>query len=103
MANNPMPARTWDDEERYWKDGYSSRPYGSGTEFENWRPAYRFGYESSQRYTGRNWTDVESDLEREWGSSGAEDSRSTWQQAKDAVKDAWDRMTADDRTADGRR
>jgi len=38
------------------------------------------------------WNDVERDLERDW-SSYSYRGKSTWQQVKDAVRDAWDRVT----------
>jgi hypothetical protein len=84
----------WDDEDRYWRNEYASRPYGAGSTYDQWRPAYRFGYESASRYRGRSWDEVEDDLERDWDTySERDDNRSTWQQIKDAVRDAWDRVT----------
>jgi hypothetical protein len=84
----------WNQEDEYWKNSYSSRPYSSGSTYDTWRPAYRFGYESAQRYQGRQWSDVERDLERDWDTYQYRgDSRSTWQQIKDAARDAWDRVT----------
>jgi hypothetical protein len=85
-------AETWTDEDRYWRNNYASRPYAKGTSYERLSPAYRYGYESASRYTGRSWEDVESDLERDW--ERYEDrGQSTWEQIKDAVRDAWDRVT----------
>jgi hypothetical protein len=93
-GQKPMRTRTWEDEDAYWRNQYSSRPYGTGSQYETWRPAYRFGYESAERYSGRQWSDVEGDLERDWESyQYGGDDRSTWQQIKDAVRDAWDRVT----------
>jgi hypothetical protein len=84
----------WNDEDSYWQKQYSSRPYGAGSTYDQWRPAYRFGYESAQRYQGRQWNDVERDLERDWDTyQHRGDSRSTWQQVKDAARDAWNRVT----------
>lgn len=84
----------WESEDSYWQSQYASRPYGAGSSYDAWRPAYRFGYDSAQRYQGRNWNEVESDLERDWESYRSRgDSRSTWQQMKDAARDAWDRVT----------
>jgi hypothetical protein len=87
--NNPL---SWDDEDKYWQTNYRTRPYASGsTEYDRYRPGYRYGYESATRYNGRSWNDVEADLSRGWNSfehRGA----STWEQVKDAVRDAWDRV-----------
>jgi hypothetical protein len=88
-------ADTWDDDDRYWKTAWTNRPYAAGADYDTLQPGYRYGYESANRYRGRNWTDVESDLERGW--SGYEHrGRSTWQQVKDAVRDGWDRVMGRD-------
>lgn len=84
---------TWQDEDTYWRENYRTRPYAGG-QYDDWRPAYRFGYESANRYSGRSWDDVERDLEREWDTyEYRTDTRSTWQQVKDAARDAWNRVT----------
>jgi hypothetical protein len=83
----------WDDEDLYWKSNYNTRPYASGSSnYDTYRPGYRFGYESAHRYQGREWNDVENDLSRSWNSYEHRGS-STWEQMKDAVRDAWDRVT----------
>ena len=85
-------ADLWDDEDRYWRENYSSRPYAGGTTYDLVRPGYRYGYESAQRYRGRSWADVETDLERDWDNYQHRGT-STWQQIKAAARDAWDRVT----------
>jgi hypothetical protein len=50
------------------------------------------GFDAATRYRGRKWGDVEKDLERDWDKYPNRGS-STWQQMKDAVRDAWDRVT----------
>lgn len=82
---------SWDDDDTYWRSNYTSRPYASGSaNYDQWRGAYRYGFESANRYTGRNWKDVESDLSRGWNSYEHRGT-STWEQVKAAVRDAWDR------------
>lgn len=49
-------------------------------------------YESANKYRGRAWNDVERDLERDWNTYSYR-GKSTWQQVKDAARDAWDRVT----------
>ena len=84
---------SWDDDDTYWRSNYQSRPYASGsTRYEDWRGAYRYGHESAERYRDRNWTDVESDLSRDWNAYQYRGT-STWEQIKGAVRDAWDRAT----------
>jgi hypothetical protein len=92
----PVPevhmADLWDDEDQYWRSNYTSRPYASGRDYDSLRGGYRYGYESASRHKGRNWTDVERDLESGWNSYEHR-GQSTWQQVKDAARDAWDRVT----------
>ena len=86
-----MP-HTWTDEDKYWRDNFGTRPYGQGLTYEQLSGGYRYGFESANRYPGKSWSDVESDLERDWDRyeyRGA----STWEQVKAAVRDAWDRVT----------
>jgi hypothetical protein len=84
----------WSDEDSYWRTNYRNRPYGSASErdYESYRPGYRYGYDAANRYEGRSWSDVESDLSSNWNSYEHRGS-STWEQVKDAVRDAWDRVT----------
>jgi hypothetical protein len=84
----------WDLEDKWWRENYSARPYASGLSYDDLRPAYRYGYESGQHHMGRNWNDVQEDLRTGWdkfegkGAGGA-----LWENVKDAVKDAWHRVT----------
>ena len=84
----------WEDEDSYWRTNYRTRPYASSgsQDYEYYRPGYRYGYESANRYQGRDWNDVESDLSRSWNAYEHR-GQSTWEQIKDAVRDAWDRVT----------
>jgi len=85
---------SWDDEDTYWRSNYRTRPYASdaGREYDYYRPGYRYGYEAANRYQNRSWNDVEADLSRDW-SSYEHRGTSTWEQMKQAVRDAWDRVT----------
>ncbi len=82
----------WDDEDSYWRSNYQNRPYAGSNDYDYYRPGYRYGYESANRYEGRTWNDVESDLSSSWDVYEHR-GRSTWAQVKDAVRDAWDRVT----------
>jgi DNA ligase-1 len=83
----------WTAEDDYWRSNYSNRPYvGSDRNYERWQPGYRYGWESAQRYQGRQWNDVESDLRSGWDRYEHRGT-STWEQIKDAVRDGWNRMT----------
>ena len=82
----------WGDEEKYWRDNWNSRPYASADRgFEQYRPGYRYGFESAHRHRGRDWNDVEGDLRNDWDRYEHR-GQSTWEHVKDAVRDAWDRV-----------
>jgi hypothetical protein len=85
---------TWDQEDAWWRENFAGRPYATGRTYEEFRPAYRYGYESGRHHMGRTWDDVEGDLRTGWdryeGRGGTE---STWEKIKDAVRDAWHRVT----------
>jgi hypothetical protein len=50
---------------------------------------------SDNRYSGRQWDTVETDLRTDWESRNT-GSRSTWEKVKAAVRHGWDRMTDSD-------
>jgi hypothetical protein len=82
-------------EDSHWRENYSSRPYvKEGATYEEYQYAYRVGYEGYDRYgdTGRNYSDVEPNLQREYEAN--QQGNLTWEKAKHAVKDAWDRAAA---------
>lgn len=77
-------------EDDYWRQNYSSRPYAKGRKFEDLAPAYRYGAEARERYAGRNYNDVEGDLRSGWERT-KDATRLRWDEAKDAIKDAFGR------------
>jgi len=83
----------WGTEEQYWRSNFSTRPYVNADRgFDFYQPGYRYGYESATRYRGRNWNDVESDLRTSWDRYEHR-GQGTWENVKDAVRDAWNRVT----------
>lgn len=88
-SNNPVNAAN---EDAYWRKNYGTRPYaGSTASYDDYAPAYRYGWESQSRYTGRRFEDVENDLERGWDTF-KDKSNLAWNQAKGAVRDAWHKV-----------
>jgi hypothetical protein len=84
-------AGDWTTESGYWRDNYKTRPYAkAGHDYDYYEPAYRYGFESASQYRGRSWSDVQADLEREWEKYKLR-GKLAWTEAKDAVRDAWDR------------
>jgi hypothetical protein len=79
-------------EEAYWRDNYKTRPYYTpGSTYEEYGPAYRYGWESRHRYAGRKFNEVETDLRSGWDKTKSKTSYE-WEKAKHAVRDAWDRV-----------
>ncbi len=80
-------------EAEYWRETWPTRPYaGRDLSFEDYEPAYRYGWESRSRQPERAWdAGLESDLESGWERAKGR-SRLTWERAKIGVKDAWDRF-----------
>jgi len=84
----------WDDEDAYWRTNYRDRPYASshGKDYAFYQPGYRYGFDAANRFHDRDWSEVETDLSKNWNSYEHRGT-STWEQVKDAVRDAWDRVT----------
>ena len=79
-------------EETNWQETYTSSTYvDSDRTYEDYQPAYRTGYEGYERYGhgGRTYSEVETDLQRDYQAN--QTGGLSWEQAKHAVKDAWDR------------
>lgn len=82
----------WANEERYWQTAWSQRPYVRADQsFDAYRPAYRYGFESANRYRGRRFEEVEPDLRTGWDRYEHR-GESAWESIKDAVRDAWNRV-----------
>ena len=82
----------WTQHDAHWRANFSSRPYATADRgYEHYQPAYRYGHGSAVRHQGREWTEVERDLEHGWESARGT-TGSTWHEAKDAVRDAWERV-----------
>jgi len=78
-------------EDAYWRQNYASRPYYKAeTSYDEYRPAYKLGWETRSRYADESFEEIEPELERDWSNSG---SNLTWDRAKHGVRDAWDRVS----------
>ncbi|MEO8585635.1 MAG: hypothetical protein ABI584_05710 [Acidobacteriota bacterium] len=82
------------EEAAFWKERFQLRGYyRPGTTFEQWEPAYRFGWSSARRpeHAHRSFGDLEDELSAEWRKE-REAVGDDWRLYRDAVKDAWDRV-----------
>lgn len=84
---------------------YKRAPYYvSGSRWEDYEPAYRYGYDTYPHYRGRRLDEVERDLEHGWDRARGE-SRLAWPEAREAVRDSWhhiERAMPGDADRDGR-
>ncbi len=97
-------------EHSYWRENYRKRTYADPNEpYERYAPAYQYGWESYSRYTlprqgrQRAFEELEQQLGRDWESHRGPNDL-TWDQARHATRDAWERVhgtlsEARDRTA----
>lgn len=60
--------------------------------YEDYRPAYWYGWESAQRFSDRRWTDVVAELEHGWGQVKG-GSRLAWKEAEASVREAWNQAS----------
>jgi phage tail tape-measure protein len=81
------------DEDRYWSNAYRDRPYyDSALSYDDYRPAYDLGYRTRASIADGTFEQAERRLSQDWAMAKGE-SRLTWEQAKLAARDAWDRAT----------
>ncbi|AGA29055.1 hypothetical protein [Singulisphaera acidiphila] len=81
-------------EDAYWRANHTARPYYDPSRtYDDYEPAYRHGWESRSKYEDKSFDDVESDLQHDWETRQAKPSSMSWEKARPATRDAWDRLT----------
>ena len=80
-------------EEHYWREHFSEESYYDGNfTFEDYLPAWRTGWEGRARHGRRSFEEVEQDLQAEFHWNRGQ-SRLLWEQARDAVRAAFEHAT----------
>jgi len=79
-------------EEAYWRDNFASRPYATGSTFDDYAPAYRYGWETYPQFAGVPFEEVEPQLRSQWDYRRG-DSDLDWDRARLAAKDSWQRLS----------
>jgi hypothetical protein len=85
-------------EEHYWRESYSKRHYARpDRSYDAYQLAYQVGYEGYTAHTGENmsYAEIEPELEREYDRRN-DGSSVSWDDAKYAVRDAWERAKRND-------
>ena len=83
-------------EQEYWQKNYTNRPYVKpGAPYDQYAPAYQYGWEAQQQHAGKEFHEVESDLARGWDKVKGK-SALAWDHVKDATRDSWERVRDED-------
>lgn len=84
-------------EEQFWSVSYRDEPYfKSGYSFDDYRPAYRVGYEGYRLHPGKTYEEVEDFLRDEYIRNRG-NSRLAWEDARAATRSAWSRLGSPNR------
>lgn len=79
-------------EDVYWQQNYATRPYVKpGAPYTDYQDAYRYGGQSVSEGGYDSFDAAEPTLERNWDKART-NSRLTWGDAKEAVRDGWHRV-----------
>ncbi len=78
-------------EHEFWRREFVSRPYFThGTPYDQYGPAFEYGWVSFASHNGKTFEDVEPELARDWPNHRGK-SKLSWNHAKGATYDAWER------------
>ena len=86
----PYEAEPYTTYEPVFHEDFTSMYARTGRQYTDYEPAYRYGYvlATDPRYRDRDWDVIEPEARRGWSEHG----RGTWEEFKDAVRRAWDRV-----------
>ncbi|HET9340942.1 MAG TPA: hypothetical protein VFQ55_18210 [Casimicrobiaceae bacterium] len=76
----------------YWRENFASRPYASGAAYDDFEPAYRYGWETYPQFAGTPFEEAEPQLRSQWDYRRG-DSDLSWDRARLAAKDSWQRLS----------
>jgi hypothetical protein len=86
-------------EHGFWRDNFSTRPYAKDATYDEYAPAYQYGWESASTSGGRSFDELEPSLRTGWDKAKGE-SKLEWDRAREAARDSWNRVTT--RSSGGR-
>ncbi len=80
-------------EEEYWQVAHVNEPYyNSSYNYDDYRPAYKLGYEGRRKSGIQSWNEQQEEVLRsEWQTSHG-GSRLSWDEARQAAKAGWVRV-----------
>lgn len=78
-------------EHAFWRKELANRPYyAPGTPYEQYSPAFQYGWSSFLENKGKKFEEVELQLGRDWDAHRGQ-SQLSWKHVRGATLDAWDR------------
>jgi uncharacterized membrane protein len=88
-TTTPRTSSEWSSYADEFRSDFDRDYAGRGLRYEDYEPAYRWGFENAGTYGDRDWDTSEADLRRDWERSnpGGE-----WERFKDAVRRGWERF-----------
>jgi len=90
-TTTPRTSSDWATYSDEFRADFDREYAGRGARYEDYEPAYRWGFENAETYRGRDWAAAEADLRRDWERTNP---GSDWERFKNAVRRGWDRMAA---------
>ena len=88
-TTTPRTSAEWSTYSDEFRSDFDRTYAGRGARYEDYEPAYRWGFENASAYSGRDWDASETDLRRDWERSNP---GSDWERFKDAIRRGWDRF-----------
>jgi hypothetical protein len=85
-------SQDWDRYSNDFRTHYDANYANRGRDFSYYEPGYRYGYsmlDTHPEWRGRNWAEIEADAQRGW-----DPVHGPWDEFKEAVRNAWDRVTS---------
>lgn len=92
-ANDSSGRATWDTENTYWKEHYSSRPYyDKSRDYNNYEPAYRYGVDLYNQNPGVPYSSLNQEQLRNGWNNARDKSQMDWSDVQIATQDAYNRL-----------
>ena len=92
VGTGATPTTTWEAVMPRYRERWQSRYGTTGGRWEDYEPAYSYGWNMRDRaeYRGRSWTDVEPEFQRDWSTRHPE---TPWDRARESVRETWEDVT----------
>ncbi len=86
-SQNPSPGiRAFENYD--FRDHYNANYANSGYRYEQFVPAYRYGYNLAEDSRFQGWDTFEAEVRRQWEMRNPD----TWDRFKDAIRYAWEQV-----------